>query len=144
MATLFRAAELQVTEEWIRALPGTFAIKDVRSAWSTRRRVSRGSRLLTALLGVGLVLVLIGGAGLTGWLTDNWMWLLAAPVVFFAAAWIGLLDPIAIYMEKRHHELWIATDSTAVAVWKDNAVEVNKALRAIQRARERYLERFDA
>jgi hypothetical protein len=144
MATLFRADDLQITDEWIRAVPGTFAIRDVRSAWSTRRGASRGSRLLTAMLGIGAVLVVLGGAGMTGWLTRNWIWILAAPLLFFAAAAIGLLDPVAIYLEKRHHELWIATDSVAVKVWKHNAVEVHKAVRAIQRARERYLERFDA
>jgi hypothetical protein len=144
MATLFRASDLQVTDDWIRAVPGTFPIHDVRSAWATRRSTSRGGRLLTAVLGVVVLLVLIGGAGLSGWLTRNWIWILAAPVAFFAAAWIGLLDPIAVYLEKRHHELWIATaDSRAVLVWKHNSVEVNKALRAIQRARERHLEQFD-
>jgi hypothetical protein len=144
MATLFRADDLQITDEWIRAVPGTFPISDVRSAWSTRHGASRGSRLMTALLGIGAVLVVVGGIGMTGWLTRNWMWVLAAPLLFFAAAAIGLLDPVAIYLEKRHHELWIATNSVEVKVWKHNAVEVNKAIRAIQRARERYVDRFDA
>jgi len=143
MAVLFRAQALQVTDEWIRSGAGTFAIRDIRNAWVTRRQVNRGSRMLTAGLGVGAMLILIGGAGATGWLTRNWMWLLAAPVIFLAAAWIGLLDPVAIYLEKRHHELWIATDAGSALVWKANSVEANKALRQIQRARERHQEQYD-
>ena len=113
MAMLFRAAGLSVTHDWIRAAPGTFAIGDVRSAWVTRRQLRRGSRLLTTALSLAAALVVIGGAGLTGWLTRNWLWVLAAPLLFFVAAAVGLLDPVAIYLEKRHHELWIATDAVA-------------------------------
>ncbi len=143
MAMLFHAAGLQITDDWIRSVPGAFPIRDVRSVWVTRRQVGRGSRLMTAALGVGVILVVIGGAGATGWLTRNWMWILAAPAVFFVAASIGLLDPITVYLEKRHHELWIATDSGAVRVWKANSVEANKARRQIQRARERHREEYE-
>jgi hypothetical protein len=138
MTTLFRADDLQVTDDWIRAVSGTFRIPEVRNVWVTRRQAGRGNRFMTTALGIGVLLVLIGGAGATGWLTRNWAWLLATPVLLLVAAWIGLLDPIAVYLEKRHHELWIATDSVAVRVWKANAVEARKALRAIERARERY------
>jgi hypothetical protein len=140
---LFRAENLHVSDDWIRTASEAFPIKDVRSAWVTRRHNRRGSRWLTAALGAGALLIVIGGAGATVWLTRNWIWILAAPVLFFVAAGIGLLDPIAIYLEKRHHELWIATDSVAVRVWKHNSVEVHKALRAIQRARERHLEQYE-
>lgn len=143
MAMLFRSDSLQVTDDWVRSSAGTFAIRDVRSAWVTRRQVTRGGRLLTAGLGIGAMLVLIGGAGVSGLLTRYWMWLLAAPALFFIAAWIGLLDPVAVYLEKRHHELWIATDAVAVRVWKANSVEANKALRQIQRARERHREQYE-
>jgi hypothetical protein len=144
MAMLFQAEGLQVTDEWIRCRAGTFAIGDIRNAWVTRRQAGQGSRLMTAMLGIGLLLIVVGGAGASGWLAHNWMWLLAAPVLFFVAAGIGLLDPIAIYLEKRHHELWIATDSVAVRVYKANSVEVNKVLRTIQRARERHIEQSEA
>jgi hypothetical protein len=144
MTVVFRADDLQVTDDWIRAAPGTFAIRDVRSAWVTRRQATRGNRLMTAILGIGMLLVIVGGAGAVGLLGRIWMWLVAAPVIFLAAAWVGLLDPIAIYLEKRHHELWITTDVSAVLVWKANSVEVNKALRAIQRARERHFEQYGA
>ncbi len=143
MATLFRADGLQVTEEWIRSVPGTFAVGDVRSAWVARKQIGRGSRVLSALLGVAAVVALIGGAGAAGWLTEHWEFLLAAPVVFFVAAWIGLLDPIAIYLEKRHHDLCIDTPAGAVRIWRNNSVEVNKALRAIERARERQREQYE-
>jgi hypothetical protein len=143
MTVLFQTEGLQVTDEWIRSTSGTFAIPDVRNAWVTRRQIGRGSRFLTAGLGFGGGLIVIGLAGTSGWLTRNWVWLLAAPVIFFVAAGIGLLDPIAIYLEKRHHELWIATDTVAVRLWKHNNVEVNKALRSIQRARERHREQYE-
>jgi hypothetical protein len=143
MATLFRAEGLQVTEELIRSEQGTFAIADVRSAWVARKRIGRGSRLLTAVLGIGAVLALIGGAGAIGWLTEHWVYLLWAPVVLFAAAWIGLLDPIALYLEKRRHDLWIDTPAGPVPIWRHNSVEVNKALRAIERAHERLRERYE-
>jgi hypothetical protein len=143
MARLFDEDGLQITHDWIRTPTGTYAIAKVRAAWVTRRQVGRGSRLLTAGLGAGLVLVLIGGAGMSGWLSRNWVWLLASPVFFFVAAAIGLLDPIAIYLEKRHHELWITTGTVSVLLWKANKVEVRKALRQIQRARERHREAYE-
>lgn len=143
MALLFRSDQLHITDEWIRSSAGTFAIRDVRNAWVTRKQIGRGSRLVTGLLGVAALLIVIGGAGASGWLAHNWMWLLATPVLFFVAAGIGLLDPVAIYLEKRHHELWIATDSVSVRLYKANAIEANKALRAIQRARERHREQYE-
>jgi MFS family permease len=143
MGFLFRTDQLHVTDDWIRCAAGTFAIRDIRNAWVTRRQIGRGSRLVTGLLGVAALLIVIGGAGATGWLAHNWMWVLATPVLFFVAAAIGLLDPVAIYLEKRHHELWIATDTVSVRLWKANSIEVNKALRAIQRARERHREQYE-
>ena len=143
MATLFRADGLHVTEDWIRADGGTFPIAAVTQAWVTRRQIGRGSRLMTATIGFAALLILIGGAGATGWLTRNWEWILAAPVLFFVAASIGLLDPVALYLERRHHELWITTDTHSINVWKHNKIEVNKALRAIQRARERHHEQYE-
>jgi hypothetical protein len=58
-------------------------------------------------------------------------------VLFVIAAWGGLLDPVAVWLEKRRHELWVSTDAYSVKVWANNNVEVNKAVRAIQRAQER-------
>jgi hypothetical protein len=137
MAVLFSDNSLQVTDEWIRSVgAGTIAIGDVRQVW-VARRAGRGSRVMTALLGLGILLVVIGAVGATGWLTRNWGWVLAAPLLFVVAAHIGILDPIAIYLEKRHHELWVATGTIAVPIYRANAVEANKALRAIQRASER-------
>jgi hypothetical protein len=143
MARLFSEQELQISDEWIRTPYGSYPIAGVREAWVTRRQLTKGSRLLTAALGAGAVLVLVGGAGMTGWFSRNWLWLLASPVLFFVAASIGLFDPVAIYLEKRHHELWIVTDAGAVRLWKANKVEAHKALRQIQRARERHREQFE-
>lgn len=140
MAMLFHADGVQVTEDWVRGPAGTIRVADVRRVWVTRRQTSRGSRALTATLGFAVVLVVLGGAGLSGWLTRNWLWILAAPVIFLVVAWIGLLDPLAVYLEKRHHELWVATDTVALMIYKANSVEANKALRAIERAVERHWE----
>ena len=143
MARLFQDKGLQITDEYIHTPTGRYPIRDVRDAWVTRKQLSRGSRLLNAGLGAGVLLVLVGGAGLSGWLSRNWLWLLATPVVFLLAATIGLFDPIAIYLEKRHHELWINTDTVSVRLWKANKVEASKALRQIQRARERHREQYE-
>jgi hypothetical protein len=143
MSVLFRARQLQISDDWIRGAPGTFAIRDVRSAWVTRRQFGRGRRLTTVLTAVALALIVIGWAGASGWLGRNWSYLLWGVLLLPVAAWIGFLDPIAIWLEKRHHELWIATDSVAVLLWKHNLVEVNKALRAINRACERHREQLE-
>jgi Family of unknown function (DUF6232) len=137
MTLLFRDDELMVTDEWIRTSTATFAIAEVRRAWVGRGRVGAGGRALTGGAVAGALLVVIGAVGASGWLTRNWGWLLVAPALFFVAGSIGLFDPVAIYLEKRHHELWIATDTVAVRVYRANRVEANKALRAIQRANER-------
>jgi hypothetical protein len=143
MAFLFRSEQLQVSEEWIRSAAGAFAIRDVRNAWVTRKQLGRTNRLTMRVLFVAALFILLGAAGITGWLFTHLLWLLAAPVVFFLAAAIGLLDPVAIYLEKRRHELWIATDTVSVQLWRANAIEANKALRAIQRARERHREQYE-
>lgn len=143
MAILFRADDLAVSDSWIRTATAAYPIADVRSAWVSRRQIGRGGRLATAALGVAAMLALIGGTGLAGWVSRHWIWLLAAPLLFFVAAGIGLLDPVAIYLEKRRHELWIATDAVEVCVWQHNRVEVNKALRAINRAYERNRDQYE-
>ena len=113
-------------------------IGDVRRVWVTRRTATRGSRLITAALGLALIGVVPGGAAFTGWLSKNWIWLLTTPLVFLIIAWVGLLDPLAIYLEKRYHELWVATDTVAMHVYRANSVEAHKARRAIERAIERH------
>jgi hypothetical protein len=143
IARLYDHDGLVVTDDWILTPTGRYRISDVQDAWATRRQLTRGSQWFTYGLGTGAVLVLVGAAGLTGWLTRNWLWLLATPVILLAAGTIGLLDPIAIYLEKRHHELWITTDDGSVRVWKANAVEVGKALRQINRARQRHYDAYD-
>ena len=141
MVRLYDHDGLVVTEGWIQTPTARYAIADIRNAWATRRQVGRGGRWFTYGLGTGALLILLASAGLTGWFTRNWLWLLATPVIVLAAGAIGLLDPVAIYLEKRHHELWITTDGGSVRVWKANAVEVGKALRQSNRARQRL---FDA
>jgi len=71
MAMLFRSDDLQVTDDVIRCNAGTFAIGDVRSAWVTRRPATRGSRALTAALGIKEQSLAAGGAVLDGWITKG-------------------------------------------------------------------------
>ena len=104
----------------------------------TRRRLGRGSRLITARPRHRPP----AGRDRRRWARPdgcnrNWLWILAAPVLFFAAAAIGLLDPVAIYCEKRHHELWIATGTVAPDLAARTGSRSHKAMRPIQRARER-------
>jgi hypothetical protein len=142
---LFAAADLVISDEWIRTPTGVWAVADVRDVWITRRgQAGRGSRWLTAGLAAGGLTALLGSAGLLGWLARGWPWLLLAPAVLLVAGSVGLLDPLAVYLEKRHHELWISTADATVLVWKANRVEAGKALRQIQRAQERHRESFDA
>jgi hypothetical protein len=143
MTRFFDERGLVVFQDWIHTPYGRYAIADVRDVWVTRRGASRGNRWLITGLAAGAVLVLVGGTGLAGWLIHNWFWLLATPVLVLAAGSIGLLDPIAIYLEKRHHELWITTGNGDVLLWKANAVEARKALRQIQRLRQRHLDARD-
>lgn len=138
MVRLYDHNGLVVTDDWIRTPTAQYKISDVMDAWMTRRGGS--GRWFTYGLGTGAVIVLLAGAGLTGWLTRNWLWLLATPIILLGAGAVGLLDPIAIYLEKRHHELWITTPAGSVRVFKANAVEVGKALRQINRARQRLLD----
>jgi hypothetical protein len=141
MVRLYDHSGLVVTEEWIRTPTAQYRISDVLDAWTTRP--ASGARWFTYGLAAGVAVILLTGAGLTGWLTRNWLWLLATPIILLGAGAIGLLDPIAIYLEKRHHELWITTPTGSVRVLKANGVEVGKALRQINRARERQLDAYD-
>jgi hypothetical protein len=137
MATLFHERGLQVTDEWIRSSSGHIPIAEVRSVWVQLPRTTRGRRFGTALTLVGVVLLLFAWAWTSGWLARNAVMLPAFLVLFAIAAWAGALDPIAVWLEKRRHELWVATDAYKAKVFVDNNVEVNKAARAIQRAQER-------
>jgi hypothetical protein len=143
MARLYDHDGLIVTDEWVRTPTASYPISAIRDAWTTRRQVTSSSRWFAAGLSAGALLVVIGVAGASGWLTRNWAWLLATPVAFLAAGTVGLLDPVAIYLEKRRHELWITVDAGSMLLFKANGVEVGKALRQIQRARERHREAYD-
>jgi Family of unknown function (DUF6232) len=137
MAVHFRERDLQVTDDWIRSSSGNIPIRELRSVWVQLPRATRGRRFGTMIVLVGLVLLLFAWAWGSGWLTHNAVMIPGFLVLFVIAAWGGLLDPVAVYMEKRRHELWVSTDAYSVKIWANNNVEVNKAVRAIQRAQER-------
>jgi hypothetical protein len=142
MAILFNEGELVVTDERIRTPGRDYPISRVSRVWCALPESSRGMRLMVIGTLVGIVLAV--GIYLTtvGWLREH---LVAVPfiltlvcVLLAFLGWAGILDPLAVYLEKRRHELWIETDGVAVMLWSNNKVEVNKALRAIGRARERH------
>ena len=137
MAVLFRERGLQVTDDWVHSTAGNIPIREVRSVWTELPRATRGRRFGTMIALVGLVLILFAWAWASGWLTRNAVMIPGFLVLFAIATWGGLLDPIAVWREKRHHELWVATNGYSMKVWANNSVEVNKAVRAIQRAQER-------
>jgi|SRR4051812_12055104 hypothetical protein len=142
MAILFNERELVVTDERIRTPGRDYPISRVSRVWCALPESTRGVRLMVIATLVGVVLAV--GIYLTtvGWLRGH---LIALPFVLTLVCvlvgllgWAGILDPVAVYLEKRRHELWIETDGMAVLLWSNNKVEVNKALRAIGRARERH------
>jgi len=138
MAILFNERELLVTEECVRTTTHEYPIRLVRRVWITLPESTRGVRLTVTAVLVGAVVAVAAWALASGWLTDHWI---AVPVLIIAAVvagWAGFLDPLAVYLEKRRHDLWIDVDGMPVRVWSDNKVEVNKAVRAIERARERH------
>ena len=138
MAILFNERDLLVTDECVRTPRREYPIPRVRRAWVSLPESTRGLRLVVTALLVGVVVAAATWALTTGWLADHWV---AVPLFIIAAAvagWAGFLDPLAVYLEKRRHDLWLDVDGVAVRVWSDNKVEVNKAVRAIDRARERH------
>ena len=137
MAVLFRERGLQVTDDCIYSTAGKIPITEVRLAWTELPRATRGRRFGTVVVLLGLVLLLFLWAWSSGWLSRNAVMIPGFLVLFAIATWGGLLDPIAVWREKRRHELWVSTDAFSVKVWANNSVEVNKAVRAIHRARER-------
>jgi hypothetical protein len=138
MAILFNERGLLVTDECVRIPGSEFPISRVRHAWVTLPESTRGLRLVTTGILVACLVPLAAWAIISGWLADHWIALPLAIGFVVVAAWAGLLDPIALYLEKRRHELWIDVDGTHYRVWQNNKVEVNKALRAITRAGERH------
>jgi hypothetical protein len=137
MTVLFREKGLQVTDDWVHSNAGNIPIAEIRSVWNELPRATRGRRFGTMVVLIGLVLLLFAWAVASGWLQRNAISIPGFLVLFAIATWGGLLDPIAVWREKRRHELWVSTDAYSVKVWANNSVEVNKAVRAIQRAQER-------
>jgi hypothetical protein len=65
-----------------------------------------------------------------------WVLTVAVPAFLALLFWQFGLDLIGHHKENRPYRLWIDTSAGAVTVLTDNEVEVNKALRALTRARE--------
>ncbi|GAA1789786.1 hypothetical protein GCM10009682_09860 [Luedemannella flava] len=138
MAILFHERDLLVTDERVRTPTREYPIYRVRRAWVSLPESTRGLRLIVTAVLVGVVVAVAGWAVASGWLTDHWVTVPLFIVAAGIAGWAGFLDPLAIYLEKRRHDLYLDVDGVPVRVWSNNKVEVNKAIRAIDRARERH------
>lgn len=135
MRTLFDAGGLQVTEEWVRYGRGRVPVAAIREVWVARPPAP--ARRWPAL--VALLVALAAGAAWfiwRDWLTEHWTTVIIATVVLVALFVWGIgLDLLTYHFEHRDHDLWITDGTRRLHIWRHNEVEVNKALRAINRAR---------
>ena len=137
MRTLFDAGGLQVTEEWVRCGRLRIPVTAIRDVWVTRPPAP--ARRWPAL--VALLVTLVAGASwLTwrDWLSEHWTTVIIAIVVLVALfIWTIGLDLLTYHVEHRDHDLWISDpQGRRFRIYRHNEVEVNKALRAITRARD--------
>ena len=139
MRTFFDGAGLIITDEWVQAGDDRFALGEIRRAWTGTPSRTGGHVvgrwtlvLLAAVLVVGVTFWPIVGA----WVAAHW-WVLAIGVPAFGVLlfWQIGIDLLIRRKEHRPHQLWIDTSVGERSVLTDNEVEVNKALRALDRAR---------
>jgi len=132
--TLFDAAGLHVTDEWVQAGGNRYPIGEIDRVWAARPPRRRPRTLaLVLLIAAGVAAV----AGLTALVIHNWVLVVVgAPIVVVFILFGGPLDLVTHRLENRPHELLISTRGRVRPVLSDNSVEVNKALRAVMRALE--------
>jgi hypothetical protein len=136
--TYFDGAGLLITDEWVQAGDARFPLGAIRRAWTARPSRVNG-HVVTRWTLVGLAALAILGVTLWpfvgDWVAAHW-WLLAVGVPLFGALlfWQVGLDVLGHHVENRPFCLWIATDAGSTSLLRDNEVEVNKALRALNRA----------
>jgi hypothetical protein len=136
MRTLFDAAGLQVTEEWVRAAGARIPVTRIQDVWVARP--PRATRRWPALVAL-VVFVLAGVAWFIwrDWFSTHWATLVVGGVAIGALFIWGIgLDLLTYHIEHRDHDLWISDGKRRLRIWRHNEVEVNKALRAINRARD--------
>lgn len=139
MTTFFEAAGLHITDEWVQAGGHRYGLGEIRRAW-TDRPSGGGHAIARSALVIGGACVLLGVVlwPVVGpWVGAHlWALTIGGPALLALLFWQFGLDLLGHHKENRPYHLWIDTPAGAVAVLTDNEVEVNKALRALDRARE--------
>jgi Family of unknown function (DUF6232) len=140
--TYFESAGLQITDEWLQAGGARYPLGAIRRAWSERPSKDGGGGHAIArwTLVLGGACVLIGAVlwpFVGPWVGEHlWVLTIGVPAFLLLLFWQVGLDLLGHHKENRANHLWIDTPVGAVTVLTDNEVEVNKALRALDRARE--------
>jgi hypothetical protein len=136
MRTHFDAGGLQVTDEWVRSGATLVPVSRIRDVWVSRPPAPTRRWPAWAALGASLA-VAVAWFTWHGWLTRHWPVVIILTVVLVALfVWGVGLDLLTYHFEHRDHDLWISDGRRRVRVWRHNEIEVNKAVRAIGRARE--------
>ena len=136
MRTHFDAGGLQVTDEWVRSGATRVPVSRIRDVWVSRPPAPARRWPAWVCLGAA-VAAAVAWFGWRQWLTEHWLAVIIATVVLVALfVWGVGLDLLTYHFEHRDHDLWISDGRRRVRVWRHNEIEVNKALRAIGRARE--------
>jgi hypothetical protein len=138
--TYFESPGLHITDEWVWAGGSRYAPGEIRRAWPERPPGTGRHAIGRWVLVVGVACVLVGVMlwPFVGPWVGAHLWVLTVAVPAFLALlfWQVGLDVLGHHKENRPFHLWIDTPAGAVTVLTDNEVEVNKALRALDRARE--------
>ncbi|MFC7483177.1 DUF6232 family protein [Luedemannella flava] len=116
--------------------PRSGPVAAIREVWVARP--PRPDRRWPAIAGaLTLLAAMVAGLIFRAWLAEYW---LAALLVGLAVVaflfWAVGLDVLTYHIEHRDHDLWISDGRRRLHIWRHNEVEVNKALRAINRARD--------
>jgi len=140
VTTFFDTSGLHITNEWVQAGGHRYAVGEIRRAWAERPPTRGGHAIARWTLVIGGAFVLIGAVlwPVVGpWLASHlWVLTVGVPAFLLLLFWQVGLDLLGHHKENRPYHLWIDTSAGPLAVLTDNEVEVNKALRALDRARE--------
>jgi hypothetical protein len=141
VTTFFEAAGLHISDECVQAGGVRYPHEEIRRAWAERPPGSGAGHTISRwALVIGGACVLLGAVFwpfIGPWVGEHlWLLTIGVPALLALLFWQFGLDLIGHHKENRPYHLWIDTPGGPVAALTDNEVEVNKALRALDRARE--------